>query len=81
MTKPKAKSKAPEGKKVEQTYPPLCPDCLNKKPPKKVTMTRRDKNSLECGSCCAWMSDPKYIESKEEARFRLEAELAALDAE
>jgi len=55
----------------------LCPSCRLKD--KKVVMTQREPGVLACPQCNTWIADPKYEETKEQKRKRLEAELAALN--
>jgi len=75
--KKKEENKEPSSKKLPSN---ACPDCYARKK-KVVIMKNRGPDTLECSECHSWRPDEKFMETKEQKRKRLEAELAALKEE
>ena len=79
MKKAAKEKKVKENKEVkkekEKELPTnVCENCF-KATGKKITMTERDKESLECPKCHGWKAKPKIGETKEEKVARLKKEL------
>ena len=73
----KAGQPAPAAEKVV-----LCPNCAEKDPPQKSTMSPRGTESLSCGTCNCWVLKSQLVsETKDEKIARLKAELKAAESE
>ena len=72
--KQKRKNEKETTKKVKELPSNVCEECF-KATGKKITMTERDKESLECPKCQGWKAKPKKEEAKEEKVARLKKEL------
>ncbi len=78
--KGKEKKRKINKEKVKELPPNICENCF-KATGKKITMTERDKESLECPKCHSWKAKPKIEETKEEKVARLKKELEEAEKE